>query len=90
MPGDPRVFMRVNGHDDQPLEWTRLDGKAEGVLAIKVPGFGMLLMHPDRDEALLATDRRTGPVARAVTRFTGRSECPMLHKADRLDVVVVW
>lgn len=87
---EPRVFMRVNTVDEQPLEWTRLDGKAEGVLAIKVPGFGMLLMHPDRDEAVLAKDRRTGPIVKPVTRSTGRSECPMLHKADRLDVVVVW
>lgn len=86
-----RAYMRVLGLDEQDLE-VLVDKPIEGLrtVVVSVPGFGYLsvALTPAGVIAALFQPPSTAPNARTPLIVDGRVEVPMLHKADRLDVVI--
>lgn len=83
----PTAYMLVLGMDRVPLDIVDLDPSIPNLTCVAVPGFGHMLAHPERDVALFTQGPGTEH-ERPVRHIDGRIECDLLHKADRLCVVV--
>lgn len=83
----PVAFMRALGTDETPLPVLRLS--APGTWAIEVMGFGHLIVADTQHgwRTLLTKGPGTEQERANTIDDQGRIVCPMLHKADRLDVV---
>lgn len=87
-----RAYMRVLGAEERPLELVPMD-VGDDVACVNVPGFGHLIVITDpehegfADTALLTRGPGT-ETRRDVKVVDGRIECELLHKGDRLCVVV--
>jgi hypothetical protein len=93
-----RAYMRVLGSEEHDLEI--LPETNDDVWMVHVPGFGVLIAvksddHPNSTRAVLVQGqshctrslRRIG-VSHCAHPYQGRIECDMLHKPDRLCVVI--
>lgn len=83
------AVMQVLGGNESPLEMRYLN---KDVWGVEVPGFGMLIVVRDDDRpnsgvALLTRGPGTAQ-ERPVTRTVNEIRCEMLHKEDRLCVVI--
>lgn len=83
--------MRVLGGDETPLDIVPLD--TDAVVCVAVPGFGhLMLRRPTADVPEWGAVVASGPgfpSPRAVELLDdGRLRVAMLHKVDRLDVIV--
>lgn len=83
------VMQTFGGEDKYPLQMRYLNRDVWGV---DVPGFGFLIVlrdddKPNSDRALLSQGVGQN-VERPVTRTVNEIRCEMLHKEDRLCVVI--
>lgn len=80
------AVMRVLGQEDVPL--TVLDYDDDIATMVDVPGFGTLVIGKDREKVALFQHGSTTPHWKAHAWYEDTVMIPMLHKDDRLDVLV--
>jgi len=85
--------MRVDGERSGPRLVIVPSSKLPSIICVAVPGFGHVMLRPPSDKhpewaAVLVVNPATKPSRRPCRLVDGRVEVDMLHKPDRLTLVV--